>query len=111
MIRNRRNTLSLYRMTKVQTGVPSTEALVRTFEGRIDPSATTTGFNDGKQTTITSPVLFVDIDESFESGDLIADTNGQRYVVANGEQPNGVSGIEPLLFRQHKEIILEKANS
>jgi hypothetical protein len=108
MIRNKRNTLSLYRRTKGATGTLPTEALVRTFLGRIDKNATATGFNKGKVTTIVSPILFCDVDEVFISKDLVQDIDGQRYVVVEGTQPDGVSGISPTSFKAHKEIVLEK---
>jgi len=110
MIRNRRNTLNLYRLSQAALGTLPTESLVRTFKGRIDKGTATTGFQNGKTTNITNPILFVDVDESFLSGDVVKDIDGKRYVVSKTNQPDGVSGISPLTFKAHKEVILEVSN-
>ena len=110
MIRNKRNTLKLYRKYKNEEGIADSTIFIRDFLGRIDKGTTSTGFQDGKTTTLTAPRLFCDIDEEFISNDLVQDINGQRYVIVAGEQPDGVSGITPVSFNAHKEIVLEKVN-
>jgi hypothetical protein len=110
-IRNRRNDLKLYRKTAGSLGQAGTKALVRTFKGRIDKGTSDTVFVDGKIQSSLASILFCSVDEVFESNDLIQDIDGQRYVVSEGEQPDGVSGIKPSSFKAHKEIRLNKSNA
>jgi hypothetical protein len=110
-IRSRRNDLGLYRKVSGGLGQADTLTLIRTFKGRIDKGGSDTAFVDGKIQSSLSVILFCSVDEVFESNDLIQDIDGQRYVVSEGEQPDGVSGIKPVSFKAHKEIRLNKSNA
>lgn len=67
----------------------------RTIKGLIQNPSNVKTFNNGKDTSSISGVLFCDIKEVFDEKDII-EFNGIRFKIAGaGSQPIGVSGITP----------------
>ena len=87
-------------------GVPSEYIKVRDFMGLVQVPSNSNTFNNSKDTSSVSGVLFCSIKEKFEPKDIIED-NGQRYIISGqNTQNNGVSGITPRAG-QHAEYRLE----
>lgn len=98
--------ISVLRYDKGGFGVPSGYAKVRDFMGLVQVPSNSNTFNNGKDTSSVSGVLFCSIKEKFEPKDIIED-NGQRYIISGqNTQNNGVSGITPRAG-QHAEYRLE----
>lgn len=98
--------ISVLRFDKGGFGVPSEYVKVRDFMGLVQVPSNSNTFNNSKDTSSVSGVLFCSIKEKFEPKDLIED-NGQRYIISGqNTQNNGVAGITPRRG-QHAEYRLE----
>lgn len=99
-------TLKVYNSTTGSFSTPAGTNLNRNFQGLIQKSASSNSFNNGKDTSSTSSVLFCSNKEIFTSKDIIEDANGVRYKISNSDaQTDGVTGIEPKAG-QHAEYNL-----
>ncbi len=97
--------IHVYKYTKGTFETPAEYTLDRTIKGLVQSPSNVKTFNNGKDTTSISGVLFTSIDEKFDEKDLI-ESNGVRYKIAGaGSQPVGVTGITPVRS-QHAEYNL-----
>lgn len=87
-------------------GVPSGYQVVGSFDGLIQVPSNANTFNNGKDTSSVSGVLFCPASVKFESKDII-EFKGQKYIISGqNTQTDGVSGIQPKRG-QHAEYRLE----
>lgn len=85
---------------------PAGYSVVGSFKGLIQVPSNSNTFNNGKDTSSVSGVLFCPASVEFQNKDII-EYNGQKYIIAGqNTQPNGVSGITPKRG-QHAEYRLE----
>lgn len=106
MIEKYYKSINLYRFNKGGFGVPSGYQLVKSFKGLIQTPSNGNTFNNGKDTSSVSGVLFCSNKETFESKDIV-EYNGQKYIVSGqNTQTDGVTGITPKKG-QHAEYRLE----
>lgn len=76
-----------------------------TFRGLIQTPSNSYSFNNSKDTSSVSGVLFCSVNEQFEPKTII-EQNGNKYVISGqGTQANGVTGITPARG-QHAEYNL-----
>lgn len=76
-----------------------------TFKGLIQTPSNSYSFNNSKDTSSVSGVLFCSVKEHFEPKTII-EQNGNKYVISGqGTQTNGVTGIIPARG-QHAEYNL-----
>lgn len=109
-ISNYYQTLSVYELIEGSFSVESTYELKRTFKGLVQPPSNSNTFNNNKDTSAIDGILFTSINESFDSKDIIEDTNGTRYIMSGqGSQPKGVTGVTPMAG-QHAEYTLTYDN-
>lgn len=101
--------LKQYRVTKGQWGGTDIESLIQIFKGRISKRSTT-AFVNGKLTSAIVPLLMCDYDIEFLAHDIIEDLDGERYLVTEPRQPNGVAGVKPVTFKARQVITLMQVN-
>ena len=100
------NYINLYRFEKGGFDVPSGYKLVGRFKGLIQTPSNSNTFNNSKDTSSVSGVLFCSIREKFESKDIV-EYNGQKFIISGqNTQTAGVAGITPKRG-QHAEYRLE----
>lgn len=93
-ITSKYKTLSIYEYSEGNFSTADSFTLKSTFQGLIQNAAPSNTFNNAKDTSSVSAVLFCGINEVFESTDIIQNVNGARYKIANSDlQYNGVTGI------------------
>lgn len=98
--------INLYRYKKGGFEVPSGYQFERTFKGLIQTPTNSNTFNNSKDTSSVSGVLFCSEKEQFEAKDII-EQNGEKYIISGqNTQVNGVAGIQPKRG-QHAEYRLE----
>lgn len=108
MIKNYYHKIGLYRFQKGEFDTKSGYHKIGEFMGLVQVPSNSNTFNNGKDTSSVSGVLFCSINEKFESKDMIED-NGQKYIISGqNTQLSGVSGITPRAG-QHAEYRLEWA--
>ncbi len=74
---------------------PASYQVVGSFKGLVQVPSNSNIYNNGKDTSSVSGVLFCPVSVAFGSKDIIED-NGRRYIIAGqNTQPTGVSGIKP----------------
>lgn len=106
MIEKYYNTIFLYRYEKGGFDVPSGYKKVGSFKGLIQAPSNSNTFNNGKDTSSVSGVLFCPTDVNFQSKDIV-EYNGQKYIISGqNTQSNGVTGITPKRGK-HSEYTLQ----
>lgn len=106
MIEKYYKTLNILRYQKGGFGVPSGYEIAGTFKGLIQVPSNSNMFNNGKDTSSVTGVLFCSNKVKFEPKDII-EYNGQKYIIAGqNTQNDGVTGITPKAS-QHAEYRLE----
>lgn len=99
-------TINIYRYSKGGFGVPSGYEVVGNFKGLIQVPSNSNTFNNGKDTSNVSGVLFCSNKVKFEDKDIV-EYNGQKYIISGqNTQTDGVSGIKPKRG-QHAEYTLQ----
>ncbi len=97
--------INVYTFQEGYFSTPAEYVFNRTIKGLIQNPSNVKTFNNGKDTSSISGVLFCDIKETFGEKDII-EFNGIRFKIAGaGSQPLGVSGITPQAG-QHAEYNL-----
>lgn len=98
--------INLYRFNKGGFAIPAGYSYIGTFDGLIQTSSNTNAFNNGKDTSSVSGVLFCSNKVKFENKDIV-EYNGQKYIISGqNTQTDGVAGITPKRG-QHAEYRLE----
>lgn len=106
MIENYYHKINIFRYNQGGFGVPSGYENVGNFMGLVQVPSNSNTFNNGKDTSSVSGVLFCPASVKFEPKDIIED-NGQKYIISGqNTQSNGVAGIIPKAG-QHAEYRLE----
>lgn len=106
MIEKYYHKINIQRFNQGGFGVPSGYEVVGSFMGLVQVPSNNNTFNNGKDTSSVSGVLFCPITVKFEPKDIIED-NGQKYIISGqNTQSNGVTGITPKAG-QHAEYRLE----
>ena len=82
--------------TKGDFSSPASFAFKSTFLGLIQAPSNSTVFNNQKDTSSIAGVLFCDINQSFDSKDIIQDGN-TYYKISGmaGQEGKGVAGLTP----------------
>ena len=86
-------------------GTPSEYKKVRTFKGLIQTPNNAYTFNNNKDTSSVSGVLFCSVNEHFEPKTIIEQSGNKFLIAGQGTQTNGVTGITPARG-QHSEYNL-----
>lgn len=98
--------IKLYRYKKGGFDIPSGYEFIKTFDGLVQTPSNSNSFNNFKDTSSVSGILFCSKKEVFQAKDIIED-NGQKYIISGqNTQVNGVAGIQPKRG-QHAEYRLE----
>lgn len=109
-ISNYYQTLSVYELTDGSFSTPAGYVLKRTFKGLVQSPSNSNTFNNNKDTSAIDGVLFTSIKESFDSKDIIEDTDATRYIMSGqGSQTKGITGVTPMAG-QHAEYTLTNDN-
>lgn len=99
-------TINIERFNKGGFGVPSGYQIIGSFKGLIQAPANSNTFNNGKETSSVSGVLFCSPSVKFEEKDIV-EYNGQKFIISGqNTQTDGVTGIMPKRG-QHAEYRLE----
>lgn len=99
-------TINIQRYQKGGFDTPSGYQLVGTFKGLIQAPSNSNTFNNGKDTSNVSGVLFCSPSVAFQEKDIV-EYNGQKYIISGqNTQTDGVTGIQPKKG-QHAEYRLE----
>lgn len=77
---------------------------VAIFKGLIQSPVPTSSFAFDKQTNTENSLLFAEYGTDIRAGDLVENTDGQRYSVPANYQPQGITGIKS----NHIELKLGK---
>lgn len=86
-------------------GEPAKYTVKGTFKGLIQTPSNSQTFNNSKDTSNVSGVLFCSVNEKFEPKTII-EQDGNKFIISGqGTQTNGVSGITPARG-QHAEYNL-----
>lgn len=86
-------------------GEPASYKVKGTFKGLIQTPSNSYSFNNSKDTSSVSGVLFCSNKEHFEPKTII-EQNGNKFIISGqGTQPNGITGITPARG-QHAEYNL-----
>ena len=97
--------INILRFNKGGFGVPSGYEVAATFKGLIQAPSNSNTYNNGKDTSSVSGVLFCSNKIKFEAKDVI-EYNGQKYIISGqNTQNDGVAGIKPKRG-QHAEYML-----
>ncbi len=108
MIEKYYKTINIQRYQKGGFGVPSGYKTVGSFKGLIQAPSNSNTFNNGKDTSSVSGVLFCSIKVKFESKDVI-EYKGNKYIISGqNTQFDGVAGVIPKRG-QHAEYNLQWA--
>lgn len=93
-LQSKYKTLKVYEKVVGEFKNPSALVLKRKFYGLIQNASPSNTFNNGKETSSVSAVLFCSDKEVFKASDIIENVNGIKYKVSNSDlQYNGVTGI------------------
>ena len=99
------NTINIQRFNKGGFGVPSGYEVVGNFKGLIQAPSNSNTFNNGKDTSSVSGVLFYSNKVKFEEKEIV-EYNGAKYIISGqNTQTDGVAGIRPKRG-QHAEYSL-----
>ena len=99
-------TISLYRYKKGGFDTKSGYELEGTFQGLIQSPSNSKTFNNGKDTSNVSGILFCSNHIKFEEKDIV-EYNGQKFIISGqNTQTDGVTGIIPKQG-QHSEYSLQ----
>lgn len=105
MIERYYTNINVLEYTEGGFGTPSKYETVRTFKGLIQTPSNSYTFNNNKDTSNVSGVLFCSVNEHFEPKTII-EQNGNKFVISGqGTQTYGVTGITPARG-QHAEYNL-----
>ena len=100
--------MNIVEFTKGEFSTPSTYSVIRTFKGLVQPQSSSVSYNNGKDTSMISAILYCSVNEVFDPKELI-EYNGCRYKISgNNSQKDGISGIQAKRS-QHAEYNLEYA--
>ena len=99
-------TLSIYEYTEGYFDTPAGFTLKGTFQGLIQAPSNSKIFNNGKDTSTISGVLFCDINQTFGEKDIIVNGSTAYRISGMAGQDDGVAGISPRRG-QHAEYNLE----
>lgn len=106
MIEKYYHKINILRFNQGGFGTPSGYETIGSFQGLVQVPSNSNTFNNGKDTSSVTGVLFCPVSVKFEPKDMIED-NGQNYIISGqNTQPHGVSGIIPKRG-QHAEYRLE----
>lgn len=105
MIEKYYNSINIYRFKEGDFDTPSGYELAGTFKGLIQSPSNYNTYNNGKDTSTVSGVLFCSNKVKFEEKDII-EYQGQKFIIAGqNTQVNGITGIQPKQG-QHAEYTL-----
>lgn len=106
MIEKYYKTINILRYKKGGFDVPSEYQQIGTFKGLIQTPSNSNTFNNSKDTSSVSGVLFCSNIVQFDPKDII-EYNGQKYIISGqNTQIDGITGIKPKKA-QHAEYRLE----